>query len=111
MKFKEYVANDISNTFVNNDEFANEVSINGVAVNVVEDSDELEYRIKKDYDGLIIGDVLFFISESEYQKIPNVLSKPTANQTIRYDGKPSVITRVTEEAGMYAIIIQHSGGY
>ena len=110
MNFKEYVANDISNTFFNNDEFSCKVLINGVEVDVVEDSDELEYRIKKNYDGLVIGDVLFFISESEYAKIPKVTSVPTANQAITYNKKPSVITNVSINLGVYEIIIQYAGG-
>lgn len=110
MNFKEYIADDISNTFINNNEFADEVLINGVKVNVVEDSDKLEHRIKKDYDGLIIGDVLFYISEAEYRKIPRVTNPPTANQSISYKGKPSIITRVNVNLGVYEVIIQHAGG-
>lgn len=110
MSFKEYIANDISNTFVNDDEFAEKVMINGVKVTVVEDSDELENRIKKNYDGLIIGDVLFYISESEYKKIPRVNPIPNPNQAIYYAGKPSIIISSSSVMGMYEIIIQHTGG-
>lgn len=111
MNFKEYIANDITSTFVNEDEFASKKKINGVSVQVVEDSDELEYRIKKNYDGLIIGDVLFYISEAEYAKIPRVSEIPTANQAIKYDGKASTIISVKKQNGLYEIIIQHAGGY
>lgn len=111
MDFKEYIANDISATFINCKEFASGVLINGVEVEVVEDSDELEYRIKKNYDGLIIGDMLFYISESEYKKIPRVSPIPNTNQSISYKGKPSIITSVSANMGVYEIIIQHAGGY
>lgn len=111
MNFKEHIANDISSTFENLDEFAIEKSINGVSVRLVEDSDRLEYRIKKNYDGLIIGDVLFFISEKEYAKIPKVNAIPTANQSISYDGKPATMITVGKLDGLYEIIIQHAGGY
>jgi hypothetical protein len=110
MNFKEHIANDISKTIINTDEFAIDKKINGVKVRIVEDSDELEYRIKKNYDGLIIGDVLFFISEKEYKKIPRVTTPPTSNQTINYDGRPALIINVGKSESLYEIIIQYTGG-
>ena len=111
MKFKEYVANDIANTFVNDDEFAVYAKINGVVVKVVEDSNQLEYRIKENYGGLIIGDVLFFISEEEYAMIPRVSPIPNTNQAINYNGKPATIVDVGHYDGMYEIILQNAGGH
>ena len=104
--FKEYVANDIKNTFLNMSEFAEEVTINGTAVTVVEDADTLEYRIKENYGGLIIGDVLFYIDKEQYDKIPSVLPVPTVNQAIRYRGKAYTVTGVKAELGVYEIILQ-----
>lgn len=111
MNFKEHVANDISKTFINMDEFAVKKNINGVDVELVEDSDRLEYRIKENYNGLVIGDVLFYISDEEYEKIPRVSRTPTSNQAIKYDGKPATIIDVGKLDGIYEIIIQHAGGY
>ena len=108
--FKDYIADDIKKTFFNLEEFAEEVDINGATVSVMEDSEKLESRIKKDYDGLIIGDVLFYISMEEYKKIPFVKGIPTANQAIRYDGKPCTITNVNTENGVYEIILTVAGG-
>lgn len=110
MNFKEYAANDINDTFINNDEFAETVSINGTKVNVVEDNDKLMYRIVQNYDGLVIGDVLFYISAEEYAKIPNMLAVPMANQAINYKGRPATITNVNKDMGVYEIILQMSGG-
>ena len=110
MNFKEHIANDVSKTIINLDEFADEKNINGVSVRVLEDSDELEYRIKKNYDGLIIGDVLFFISTEEYAKIPRVTPIPTARQSILYDGKPALIVNVNKSESLYEIILQFAGG-
>ena len=110
MNFKEHIANDISKTFINTDEFAVKKNINGVDVELVEDSDRLEYRIKENYNGLIIGDVLFYISEEEYIKIPRVSRTPIADQAIMYDGKPATIIDVGKLDGIFEIIIQHAGG-
>lgn len=106
--FKEYVAKDLD-IFINLDEFSEMVKINGVDVNVVEDHDKLEYKIKQDYNGLIIGDVLFYIKDSEYKKIPRVLYPPKSDMAISYDGAPCIVTNVSKEMGIYEIILQRTG--
>ena len=111
MDFKQHIENDIENTFMELSEFAETVTINGVEVKVVEDTDKLLYRIQKNYDGLVIGDVLFYISASEYAKIPRLSEIPTVNQAIRYNGTPATITNVNKQSGVYEIIIQNAGGY
>ena len=70
--FKDHIANDISKAFMNTDELGELVTLNGVSVKIVQDNDRLSFKIKKDYDGLVIGDILFYISGPEYQKIPYV---------------------------------------
>lgn len=111
MKFKEYIQNDINSTFVNEDEFASPVLINGVSVNVIEDKDQLLYRIKKNYDGLVVGDILFFISEDEYKKIPRLSPIPTVNEAVSYNGRACTITDVNSQEGMYEITLLKVGGY
>lgn len=111
MIFKEYIPKDIENTFVNMSEFASEVKINGVTVTVVEDRDQLQFRIKENYGGLVIGDVLFYITPKEYEKIPQMKAKPEVNQAINYDGKACTIIDSGEQDGLYEIIIQKVGGY
>lgn len=111
MNFKEYIQHDIEQTFVNSSEFADTVKINGVSVNVVEDKDQLLYRIKKDYDGLIVGDILFYISADEYKKIPRVSEIPTVYEAINYGGRPCTIVEVSPQDGMYEIILKKAGGY
>lgn len=111
--FKEYVQHDIGNTFINLTEFASTVNINGVDVNVVEDKDQLLYRIKKDYNGLglTLGDVLFYISTEEYAKIPHVSPSPNVNEAIAYNGRPCIIVEVTPQEGIWEITLQKAGGY
>ena len=109
--FKEYVQHDIGSTFVNLTEFASPVNINGASVNVVEDKDQLLYRIKKNYDGLVVGDILFYISLEEYAKIPHVSEIPTANDAVSYNGRPCVIVDVAPQEGMYEITLQKAGAY
>lgn len=111
MNFKEYVQHDIGNTFVNSDEFAIEVVINGASVNVVEDKGQLLYRIKKNYDGLVVGDILFFISLEEWSKIPHVSATPKAHEAVSYNGRPCTIIEVSPQDGLYEITLQKAGAY
>ena len=111
MMFKEHIQHDIGGTFLNLTEFASTVNINGVEVSVVEDKDQLLYRIKKNYDGLVVGDVLFYISTGEYQKIPHVSPIPTANEAVSYNGRPCLITDVNAQEGMYEITLQKAGAF
>lgn len=111
MNFKEYIQHDINNTFVNLEEFASTVNINGASVKVVEDKDQLLYRIKKNYDGLAVGDILFSISEEEYKKIPHLSEIPSVNEALTYNGRPCLITDVTPQCGVYEITLQKVGDY
>ena len=106
---KEYIKNDIEK-FINTNEFADDISINGVVVKAIIDNDKLLYRIKRDFDGLVVGDVLFYISETELAKIPALNKNPfKSNQAINYKGIPSTITSVSEQDGIYEVIIQYGG--
>lgn len=111
MIFKEYVQSDIKNTFINESEFAGKVEINGASVSVIEDKDQLLYRIKKDYNGLVVGDVLFYISKEEYAKIPRVSPTPAVYEAVRYNGKPYTIVEANHQDGMYEITLQKAGAY
>lgn len=111
MNFKEYVQHDIGNTFANSEEFAIEVVINGASVTVNEDKDQLLYRIKKNYDGLVVGDILFFISLEEWQKIPHVSKTPKAHEAVSYNGRPCTIIEVSPQDGLFEITLQKAGAY
>lgn len=108
--FKEYIANDLQNIFMNADEHGEAAVINGVSVTIIPDSDKLEYNLKKDTEGLITGDILFFISDTEYSKIPKISSKPTTFEALLFNGKPAVITAVSGDLGLYVITLQFTGG-
>lgn len=111
MMFKEYVQKDVDSTFINLTEFASTVNINGAMVNVLEDKDQLLYRIKKNYDGLVIGDILFYITAAEYEKIPHVSETPSVNDAVTYNGRPCLIVDVSDQDGLFEITLQRAGGY
>lgn len=107
--FKDYLHSDIPNVFVDITEHGDVANINGVNVNVVWDGDTLNYRVRTDYQGLILGDALFFISADEWAKVPRVSHPPRTDEAILIDGRHATITMVQENAGVYDITITYAG--
>jgi len=108
--FKEYITKDIEQIFKNEKEFSETVTINGVSVIVNIDNDRLSQKAYTDFDGVVLGDILFFISATEFKKIPNVKKEPKGNDAIMFDGKPCIVTNVVTNSGMYEITLQYAGG-
>lgn len=108
--FKEYIKKDINNVFKNEKEFSETVTINGVSVIINIDNDRLSQKTFKDFDGVVIGDILFFIAPDEFKKIPNVRKAPKVNDAIMFDNKPCIVTNVVDNMGMYEVTLQYSGG-
>lgn len=106
---KEYIAKDINNVFKNQEEFSETVTINGVSVVVNIDNDRLAQKAFTDFDGVVMGDILFFISAEEFKKIPYMKKKPCANDALMFEGKACEIINVSESMGMFEIALQYGG--
>lgn len=100
MSFKETVKSDIANVFFNLNEFAELHTINGRQLPVIVDNDRLQQRSKKEYDGLYVGDLLYFVSANDFGPPP----KPDSIQL--FDGKPYIVFDVRQDVGMYEIILK-----
>ena len=107
---KEYIAKDINGVFKNEGEFSEVVTINGVSVTVNIDNDRLAQKTFNDFDGVVIGDILFFITAEEFKKIPLMKREPKTNDALTFNGKPCVISNVEENFGIYEIMMQYAGG-
>lgn len=111
--FKDWAAADIPEVFFDTSEFADTLTINGTSVNVVWDKDSLEYKRIRDYDGMIDGDALFYISAVQWATIANVASPPRTDDAIQIAGqrgtRNATIVNVAENAGVYDITIRFTG--
>lgn len=107
--FKEWMHQDISQVFIDVEEHGDLATINGVEAPVVWDNDELNYRIRNDYQGLLIGDALFYISAESWAQVPDMHHPPRADEAILIDGRHATITMVQENAGVYDITITYAG--
>lgn len=111
--FKDWAAADIPEVFFDTSEFADTLTINGTTVNIVWDKDTLEYKRIRDYDGMIDGDALFYISADQWATIANVANPPRADDAIQITGsrgsRNATIVDVAENTGVYDITIRFTG--
>lgn len=99
--FKDYLQQDL-NTFINLDEFATVHNIGGRELSVVVDNDKLSQRTQRDYEGIYVGDLLFFINALEFGV------RPKPETVILFDSKPYTVFDAQEDNGVYEIILKAS---
>ncbi len=104
MGFKEQVSNDRA-VFLSVDEFGDLHQIQyrpghgPEPITAIVDEQRLTERASREYDGLYIGELLYFVSAAVFA-IPIV-----KGQKQLFDGKPYTVADVREEDGMYEIIL------
>jgi len=106
--FKEMVAADTSSAFLNLDEFAETVNINGRLVPaVLEDGltnnpnvGTIGRQIDMFTDGLFRSGITVFLSESDMERIP------TAREIMRINGKPYAVLSVKQDVGLLEIALE-----
>ncbi|MDA3732383.1 hypothetical protein PBV87_12880 [Niameybacter massiliensis] len=102
MGFKEQINKDLDQTFFNIDEFAEEHIINGQKISIVVDNDRLEERSKKEYDGLYVGELLFFVPKSRLS------AKLKQDGPVIFDGKQMYVFSLREDNGVYEVILNQN---
>lgn len=103
LSFKQAVNNDISAVFLNEDEYADPHTIDGVTMSVLIDDIELverEKRMKSNMDGIHARQVLIYVSASEFGSLP------AQGRLLKLDGKRYTVLDATEEGGVYAITLE-----
>lgn len=108
MTFKEQIARDVDNVFMNIDEFSEEHNINGKIMLCQVDTNELvdrERRYKFNHslygDGVYLKETLIYVKKSEYgDKLPSI------GRTITLDGKIYTVSEAIDEDGIYSIMLE-----
>ena len=99
--FKELIAADISMVFLNKMEFAGTHNIDGVAMTVLIDENELLERDKAKMgthiDGIYMSRRLIYVAKSEFGP------RPAQGKTITLDGRAFQVVNCLEEAGILSI--------
>lgn len=105
MTFKEQITEDIENIFFNVDEFGAVHKINGIEYTIVVDNQSLlERQLKDEIENIFLGDILFFIKESDLGYIP------IADDRINFDGLNYQVSKVTQNFGILEIILKGNFG-
>ena len=99
MNFKEQLNNDLD-IFFNPEEFGEDHIIDGKVVNVIVDNETLKSRNKKEYDGIVQADLLYFAKEED------LLKEPRPDSVQLFDGVPYIIFDAKSDEGVYEIILQ-----
>lgn len=111
MNFKETIATDITNVFLNLSEFADEHKINGKTMRAIIDDDTLDGEISVKFHGdrqqsaggLYNGGIALYIRTAD-------LGKPKPGALLEIDGRNYIVVSTSEQDGIYKITIQRAGG-
>jgi hypothetical protein len=99
--FKDQIAQDLA-TFFSANEFDETHTIEGRELSVVVDNDRLSQRTQREYEGIYVGDLLFYVSAADYG------TRPRPGEMLRFDKKPYIVFDVKEDCGMYEVILKAS---
>ncbi len=100
--FKEIIAADVANVFMNVDEFSETHTINGVEMPVQIDSIEQierEKRMSQNMDGIYKNQKLIYVSAADFGALPK------QGSILRLDGAIYKVEDAIHEDGVYSITI------
>jgi hypothetical protein len=101
--FKDLIAADVHDVFLNTDEFSDIHNLNGVDMPVQEDSNEQierEKRFNQHMDGVYLNQKLIYVSAVDYGPMPK------QGSMITYDSKRYKVADAIEEDGIYSITLE-----
>lgn len=101
-KFQDIIKQDIDNIFFNPEEFGTSHKINGRILTVVIDEDRLTERIKKEFVGISIGELLYFVKAVDYG------TKPTIGEAQKFGKRQMYVADVKESHGIYEIVLSQN---
>lgn len=90
--------------FFNADEFADTHNIDGRDLVVVVDNDRLKERSKKEYDGISVGEILYFVKAADFGE------RPEEGTPQIFGGRQMYVFDAREDMGMYEIILKQNRG-
>jgi hypothetical protein len=103
MSFKDQIQSDLA-ILINTSEFAESHIIDGRTLNVIVDNDRLKERSKKEYDGISVGEILYFVKAADFGE------RPEQGTPQIFDGRQMYVFGCREDDGMYEIILNQNRG-
>jgi hypothetical protein len=105
--FKNIIANDIEDVFLNLSEFADVANINGKDIKIVIDSEARTYEPNIEEMERTVGNILFYVSKETWKSTYGVL--PKAYDAIKFNNISCVVVRSHERNGMLGITLDYGG--
>ncbi|WP_313891127.1 hypothetical protein [Psychrobacillus sp.] len=103
MDFKAQMENDISNTFLNPDEFGENINFENEDVVVLIDDDEMKKRqLRKGVRGVHTEDLLFYVKRSA------ISFYPRPDNIVFYDNVKWLVVDCKEELGMLVVLCERT---
>jgi len=103
MGFKDIMAQDINNVFINNEEFSETHKIDDVEMDVIIDQNELierQVKVNQHMDGIYSCAILIYVKASQFG------NKPKVGSQLKLDKKMYLVSDCTVEDGLYAITLE-----
>lgn len=107
MTFKEQIAKDNENVFLNMDEFADYHTINGKRMPCIIDDNEMidrekRYQYKRSLyaDGVFLKEMLIFVKAVDFGELP------ATGRKLTLDKKVYIISDAIDEGGIYSITLE-----
>lgn len=103
MTFKEIIADDIHETFLNIEEFSDIHVVNGKEMPVQFDENEQierEKRFNQYMDGMYVNQRLIYVAASDYGPLPK------EGSLLTMDGRKFRVADAIDEGGVYSITLE-----
>ena len=103
MTFKEAIASDVHDVFLNTDEFSDTHMVNGVPMTVQVDENEQierEKRFNQNMDGLFTNQKLIYVAADEFGPLPK------HGTILRLDNRTYTVADAIAEDGVYSITLE-----
>lgn len=103
MSFKDIIASDVLDVFLNLEEFADLHELNGKQMPVQVDANEQierEKRVNQHMDGIYVNQKLIYVPASSFGKLPK------QGSVLNFDGKMYKVADAIEEDGIYSITLE-----
>ena len=103
LSFKEILAQDVKQVFLNPAEFGETHLVNGEPMTIVLDdveNIEREKKMKSHMDGIYTRQVFFYVASADFGPLPK------QGGMIDLDGQKYIVVDATDECGIYAITME-----
>ena len=104
---KKHIANDIEKVFLNPNEFADDVLINGKSIKVVVDNDQRSYEGVREEMDRGVGNILFFANKETWRSTYG--SIPREGDALMFNSLPCTVMRATDRNGVLSISLDYGG--